>query len=259
MNGLSTFPCVDDNGEKFSPTVDFLSETGAVAVPPAHISQSPGGISPSDWAIRMRSWSSVIERCFVPQLYARPLGNPIPSPWPATRVAADNDIEAGGNSIPVVPRLWVAAGRDSVTATDRTCDLPGVLSPDRLCLFRGGRNRGHLRRGVHRNGSGKSHRKAGNCNQADHRGLQALPSKLIYCGCVGKLWPPAFKNDLVSPTGGPHAIVIAAHGPSQQRQPAQGTDEQRRRGWQVPHRIGNELRSAPWNMQHPAHASSLGG
>ena len=70
INGLSTFPRVDNSGDKLSSDVSLTADPNAVrplasSLPPAQASQAAAGTSASDWAMRMRSSMSVIgEVCY---------------------------------------------------------------------------------------------------------------------------------------------------------------------------------------------------
>jgi len=93
--------------------------------------------------------------------------------------AADDNIETGGNSVPVVPGLGMAIGRDPLAATDGAGDLSALLPLGRCRFLAGGRNcrtRRHLSGASRRAKGAQECRKDEGREGPDHSGPPDLPT-----------------------------------------------------------------------------------
>ena len=158
----------------------------------------------------------------------------------ATVGPADYNIEAGWDSVPVVPRLRLAAGRNFMTAGDGASDLSGLAALTRSRRFLGG-GRQLLRIDLH---SALGHRfcearrtKRDRQTRTEQKWfvfqlngfgslLQAKRAKSRRVPQMAELRPPTLENDLVGPARGHPAVVLRAHSPGQQRQSKYRASEQ---------------------------------
>jgi hypothetical protein len=157
----------------------------------------------------------------------------------ATVGSADHNIEAGGDSVPVVPHLRLAAGRNFMTAGDGASDFSGLAALTRSRRFLCG-GRQLLRIDLH---SAWSHRFCeARRTKRDRQArtekwfhfelngfgslLQAKRAKSRRVPQMAELRPPTLENDLVGPTRGHPAVFLRAYSPGQQRQSKYRASEQ---------------------------------